>query len=763
VAGEGDKEAEAFEQIGPVEPPELPVRIATYEVRGSLGRGSFAETFRVKGPDGTTYALKRNLSSGLDHVARLRNEVKVLRMLDYPGIPAFVDAGKDPEPFVVMKLMPGATVQSEISARSSSGAVFGDVETLQVLVGLLEILAYLEESGVVHRDVKSANVLTTSSVSQVSLIDFGFSKADGTSEIRMDDSFWRAGAGRYSPPRKLANPGVAHASHDVFAAGVLAYRMLTDTYPWTVPETADIGAYRQEVETVTPPPVDQVNPMVRSEIADLVMSLIRIDDNRRPSAAEAVKSGHHLLEGRPRIGRRTHRERLGYPHVSRDPLYGDVRLTEFEWEVLKTPEMQRLRYIRQLGLTNMVFFGAEHSRLSHAVGCLHRVEQIFSTIEAAEGIAVDLETRLVARLYALVHDVTHVAFGHTLEDELGIFKNHDENVPRLERLLLGATSRLNSTLRLDEIGREVLDHFDPEATVQRRTGIPELVSGSTGADVLDYIDRDAYYCGLDHRVDSAIFRQFRWHRHDGSEPRLMSLLYGREGLRVDRSFAVEDLLSERYAMFLKVYTNKTKTAASALLGKALSGALHPPGRGKPEFTEETYEKFADDEVLARLQESRKSVPSHLAKELRAGKLPRAVFRAQLLKDGNRNERAYDARLAELDDAGYLSATGRAEAEGDLARASGLDPAEVVLYCPVRAPGYSRVKHVIAREPRRITALDRTSEAFGTLEDRHLGLWELWVFTRGSDRDSDGALAAAVEEKHGLENLIAHERRADRLW
>ena len=739
----------------------LPERIGAYEVFGSLGSGSFAEAFRVKADDGQEYALKRNLTGDTSHLERLRNEIRVLRRLDHKGIPAYVDAASEPKPFVVMQLMPGATLDGAIRDRSAMGGVFGDVETLQILIGLLEVLSYLAEAGVVHRDVKAANVLATSSGSQVSLIDFGFSKADGTSEIRMDDSFWRAGAVRYSPPRKLANPGVADASHDVFAAGVLAYRMLTDAYPWSVPETADVGTYRDALADTRPRPVEQRNSMVRDDIAKLVMALLRLDDNQRPTAAEALEAATASLRGIPHAARRVRRERLGYPHISRDPLYGDVRMTEFEWTVLQTPEMQRLRFIKQLGLTNMVFVGAEHSRLSHSIGCLHRVEQIFSSIESAEGIGVDLETRLVARLYALVHDVTHVAFGHTLEDELGIFASHDDNHARRLRLLLDSDTELGRVLRQDEIGREVIEHFDPEATVQQRTGVPELVTGSTGADVLDYVDRDAYHCGLDHRIDSAIFRQFRWHRDDGSEPGLMSLLYGKDGLRIDRAFAVEDLLMERYAMFLKVYTNKTKTAASALLGKALVAALHPPSRGRPEFTERDYEWFADHEVLSRLMASRKTLPAELAAELRRGRLPRGVYRAQLLVEGRRDAQAYEDRLDHLRDEGFTDPKKRPGLEADLARGNGVDPAEVVVYCPIRAPGYSRVRHLAATEPRRVAPLDRGN--YSTLERRHLGLWELWVFTRAESRDSDVALAAAVEERLGIPNLISQNRRNDRLW
>jgi uncharacterized protein len=743
--------------------PELPDRIGRYTVVSSLGRGTFAEAFRVRADDGTQYALKRNLVDDATSRERLRNEIRVLRLLEHRGVPRFVEAGGPDMPFVFMGLASGNTVASSIEAKAEAGSVHGDIETLQILVGLLDVLVHLADRNVVHRDIKAANVLSTQSASRVSLIDFGFAKAHGTTQIRMGDSFFRAGAVRYSPPTKIENPGTADASHDVFAAGVLAYLMLAGDYPWSIEPTGDLGVYRRHISSHVPEVIHERNPFVRREIGEFVMSLIRTADRHRPPAEAAHAQALVLLKGN-RAGMASRRPgRVSYPHVSRDPLHGDIRLTQLEWEVVQTREMQRLRHIKQLGLTHYAYLGAEHSRLSHAVGCLHRVEQILSTIEAIEGVSVDLETRLVARLYALVHDVTHVAFGHTVEDELGIYESHDDNLPRRTRLLLDSRSRLNRRLREDDIGRAVLEHYDPEATVLTHTGVPELTTGTTGADVLDYIDRDAYHCGLDHRVDSAIFRQFRWYRsEDREEPRLISLLYGSEGLRVDREYAVESLLLERYAMFLKIYTHKTKTAASALLGKALTAALVTGGR-RADVTEQQYEWLADAELLALLISSRKQLPAELAKELRRGELPRGVYRAQLLGPDDRTRDAYDARRQQLVEDGYLTPTERSELESELARSAGLDAGCVIIYCPTRAPGFQRVRHSVAETGRRPHALDPTGQAFRHIERKHLALWELWVFSRAASRDQDADLAAAIEEKIGLPNLMAHDRRAGRLW
>lgn len=454
--------------------------------------------------------------------------------------------------------------------------------------------------------------------------------------------------------------------------------------------------------------------------------------------------------------------------MCRDPIYGDIRLTQLEWEAVHTRELRRLRRIRQLGLTNYVYIGAEHSRLSHSIGCVHRVEQILSTIEAIEGVPVDLETRLVARMYALIHDVSHVAFGHTVEDELGIYRSHDHNGRRIDRLLLSTSSTLGALLRSSEIGRATLAHFDPEATVHRRTDIPDLVSGSTGADVLDYIDRDAIHCGLDHRVDSALFRQFRWH-HGPSKPGLVSLLYGREGLRVDRQYAVESLLAERYALFLKVYTHKTKTAASALLGKAILAAIEPGTRGKADFSETEYEWFGDEELLQRLVNSRKTIPAKLARELFDGHLPRPVFRAPLLSDDDLlladdpRRSAYGARIEWLSANGFTEPQQRQLIEQDLARSVGLDPTEVILYCPIKAPGLQRVNHTVSTNERTVKSIDAVSGPYRNIEMKHLGLWEFWAFSRATNRETDHALAAAIGERLGLSNLISQDRRADRLF
>jgi HD superfamily phosphohydrolase len=742
-----------------------PANFGPYSVVRPLGEGDFASVFLVSNEEQGSYALKWSAASK-DAEARLGNEIEVLRALDHKGVPSYHDEGEhDNRPYFVMGQAPGDTVQAVLAARAQAGGAHGQLETLQLLRGLLEALVHVHNKGWVHRDIKAANVLCIASMTAVTLIDFGFAKEVGTSETRVDDSFWRAGAARYSPPAKLMHPGLAVTSHDVFAVGVLAYQLLTGADPWNVGIGHDVGELRDLMASQLPQSVSDRNSMVTVKVSRLVMRLIALEDAQRPSATLALQEVNDLLDGfaqREPAAEAGH-STIFFPRVVRDPLYGDIRLTDYERTILDTPEMQRLRYIKQLGLTNLVYTGAEHTRLAHAIGCVFRTEQMLRSIEDTTGARIEPDTRLIARIYALVHDVTHVAFGHTIEDELCIFARHDVNAARIGRLVLGPGSALGEVLRQNPEGRVALSHFDSEASVQDRSAITDLISGSTGADVLDYIDRDAFHCGLDHRIDSAIFRQLRLQRAGGAEEeRLVSLLYGSEGVRIDREYAVESLLAERYALFLKIYCHKRKNAASALLDKALSSALWR-GKSSPELLEPKYEWLSDGVVIDRLvRSSRKSVRTP-AQRLARRQLPPGVYRAQLLDERYRTNRSYEDRQHELEKQGLFDPPGRLALAANLGKAAKVAADDVLIYCPPKAPGYQRVRHWLSREPGNEEKADDVDSVFREIRTRHLGLWEIWVFCASGSVSDGESLAGAAQEMFGFTNQIDINPRSDRLF
>src|SRR6185295_15995304 len=117
--------------------------------------------------------------------------------------------------------------------------------------------------------------------------------------------------------------------------------------------------------------------------------------------------------------------------VVRDPVHGDVYLTQEELALLDTREMQRLRGVRQLGTAYLVYPGAQHTRFEHSLGTMHLTSRLVAAVnrnrelrpEGLLGIADDEER--ILRAAALVHDITHTPSGHNIEDVRGILERHD--------------------------------------------------------------------------------------------------------------------------------------------------------------------------------------------------------------------------------------------------------------------------------------------------------------------------------------------------
>ena len=126
---------------------------------------------------------------------------------------------------------------------------------------------------------------------------------------------------------------------------------------------------------------------------------------------------------------------MGKPVVIRDAVWGDVELDPLLNEVLGTREIQRLRGIRQLGTAHLVYPSANHTRFEHVLGTCHVAGRMLDTLGVGEG-----ELRRAVLAAALVHDVGHVPFGHTFEDERRIFPRHDG--PERTRHFLGEGSEL---------------------------------------------------------------------------------------------------------------------------------------------------------------------------------------------------------------------------------------------------------------------------------------------------------------------------------
>lgn len=255
------------------------------------------------------------------------------------------------------------------------------------------------------------------------------------------------------------------------------------------------------------------------------------------------------------------------PRTIRDPLWGNIHVEADAAEILDAPQFQRLRRVKQLGFAHLVYPGGVHNRFLHALGVYHLVSRAtarlrrrghLDALEAAERAELP-----VVRLAALLHDVGHYAFSHAVE-ELGpksIPGDHEEIAGRF--LAAGPI-------------RRVLDRHGPDAAtrigalIRGRSGHPlqGLISGSLDLDKIDYLRRDALFCGVPYGnvdVDRLLPALTLARERDG---RPLELAVSEKGLS-----ALETLLFSKYQMFRNVYWHHAVRAATVTFVRLVQAAL----------------------------------------------------------------------------------------------------------------------------------------------------------------------------------------------
>jgi uncharacterized protein len=273
---------------------------------------------------------------------------------------------------------------------------------------------------------------------------------------------------------------------------------------------------------------------------------------------------------------------------------GAVCLYGPEIDIVDTPEFQRLGGIKQLGTSYFVFRGAVHTRFEHSLGALAQAQNIIDAVNRSplSQRRVDKRGTRLARLAALLHDLPHVPFGHTLEDEFGLLVRHDENFPRLDALL--KNSRIGALLaeHLDAEEYEqllfVLDAVAPADEAEKRLSkeerlverlgeyayVADIVANTVCADVLDYIVRDLSACGMPVSLGTRFLDYFQITPPNvplKTNCNRMALRLDKRGMpRPDVESEVLKLLSYRYELAERVFFHHAKNAASVMIGHAVA-------------------------------------------------------------------------------------------------------------------------------------------------------------------------------------------------
>ncbi len=265
--------------------------------------------------------------------------------------------------------------------------------------------------------------------------------------------------------------------------------------------------------------------------------------------------------------------------VIRDAVHGDVYLTQDEGRLLDTREMQRLRGVRQLGLAHLVYPGARHSRFEHSVGTLHMAQALINSVNRnaelwpGECRAVAAEHTRLIRAAALLHDVTHIPFGHNIEDQSAVLARHD--VPERFAAMLAATGELGAELERQGLRQPVLDVLcEADGASPAPAGAPpfvaQMISDTICSDLMDYLRRDAYFTGLNLHYDARIADYFKVDRDRGR----LFVDCAKDGLvREDIVSEILRMLQARYYFSERVYYHHAKIAAGAMVARVVETCL----------------------------------------------------------------------------------------------------------------------------------------------------------------------------------------------
>jgi len=252
--------------------------------------------------------------------------------------------------------------------------------------------------------------------------------------------------------------------------------------------------------------------------------------------------------------------------IINDPVFGFLNLpNDLVFDVLQHPYVQRLGRIRQLGLSNVVYPGATHTRFSHSLGAMHLMQEGIASLRH-KGITISEEEATAAEIAILLHDIGHGPFSHVLEHTLV------ENITHEEISLLMMQS-INQGCRLQVAGgREQNGPLDMAIQIFKneypRHFLHQLISSQLDVDRMDYLCRDSFFTGVQEgRV--------------ASERLLKMLNVHEDKLVVEKKgiYSVEKFLVARRLMYWQVYLHKTSVAAEQLLIAVLSRAKELAGRG----------------------------------------------------------------------------------------------------------------------------------------------------------------------------------------
>lgn len=259
--------------------------------------------------------------------------------------------------------------------------------------------------------------------------------------------------------------------------------------------------------------------------------------------------------------------------IINDPVHGFITIPgDLIYDLIQHPYFQRLRQVKQLGLSHLVYPGANHTRFHHALGAMHLMQKAINEL-IRKGVDISNEEKQGVIIAILLHDIGHGPFSHTLEHSL--LKNiHHEQVSLLFMERLNEEFKGQLTLAIDIFTDKYPKKF-----------LHQLVSSQLDMDRLDYLQRDSYFTGVSEGVI-------------GSERiiKMLSVVDNQLVIIEKGIYSIENFISSRRIMYWQVYMHKTVVASEYMLRSVLKRAKQLYKNGVDLFATPSLKLFLSREL-----------------------------------------------------------------------------------------------------------------------------------------------------------------------
>jgi len=269
------------------------------------------------------------------------------------------------------------------------------------------------------------------------------------------------------------------------------------------------------------------------------------------------------------------KNKLNKLKILNDPIYGFIQIPNaLIFDIIEHPYFQRLRRITQMGLSNLVFPGANHTRFHHAIGCVHLMQKAVHVLRFKQ-IEITEEEENALYVAILLHDIGHGAFSHALEHSIVNEISHEE-------ISLKFMKRLNDEFKGKlSLAITIFEGKHPKKFLY------QLISSQLDIDRLDYLKRDSFYTGV---TEGNI-----------SSDRLITMMNVVDNqLVVEKKgiYSVEKFLIARRLMYWQVYLHKTGLVAEMMLVNVLKRAKELTEQNIPLFASSALQFFLTNKISA---------------------------------------------------------------------------------------------------------------------------------------------------------------------